>query len=541
MKTINGVMLKQMIISGANNLFNCYPEIDALNVFPVPDGDTGTNMNLTVSSGAKEVANRNNEGVYDVAKTFSNGLLMGARGNSGVILSQIFRGFSKSLEGKDVINSMDLADAFMMGKDVAYKAVMRPVEGTILTVIRESSEMLFNQVTSSMSIEEAFKIFLNEARESLKRTPELLPVLKEVGVVDSGGAGLIKILEGFEKAIRGHVVEKNMAQVTDFNQPIIGEKTSEEGYDVEFTLILPENPKELKKKVFVEERFINVLTSHGESLQNSRNGNSVNIKIHTMSPGNVINYAQQYGEFSKITIANTSSDCQNEEQETENEDSVKEYGIIAVAIGEGIENLFKDYRADYIVSGGQTMNPSTEDFVEAIKKVHAKNIFILPNNSNIIMAASQACDVVENVTATVIPTKTIPEGLTACMLFNEEASFEENISEMTEAIKNVKTGQVTFAIKDTTIDGLQVYKDQFIGISGKNIVCCKKQKIKAALATIDSMVDDSSSIITVLVGENVDKIETETLTELISNKYPDIDLDVKEGKQPVYSFIIAVE
>ncbi len=541
MKTINGVMLKQMIISGANNLFNCYPEIDALNVFPVPDGDTGTNMNLTVSSGAKEVANRNNEGVYDVAKTFSNGLLMGARGNSGVILSQIFRGFSKSLEGKDVINSMDLADAFMMGKDVAYKAVMRPVEGTILTVIRESSEMLFNQVTSSMSIEEAFKIFLNEARESLKRTPELLPVLKEVGVVDSGGAGLIKILEGFEKAIRGHVVEKNMAQVTDFNQPIIGEKTSEEGYDVEFTLILPENPKELKKKVFVEERFINVLTSHGESLQNSRNGNSVNIKIHTMSPGNVINYAQQYGEFSKITIANTSSDCQNEEQETENEDSVKEYGIIAVAIGEGIENLFKDYRADYIVSGGQTMNPSTEDFVEAIKKVHAKNIFILPNNSNIIMAASQACDVVENVTATVIPTKTIPEGLTACMLFNEEASFEENISEMTEAIKNVKTGQVTFAIKDTTIDGLQVYKDQFIGISGKSIVCCKKQKIKAALATIDSMVNDSSSIITVLVGENVDKIETETLTELISNKYPDIDLDVKEGKQPVYSFIIAVE
>lgn len=550
MKTINGAMLKQMILSGANNLFNCYPEVDALNVFPVPDGDTGTNMNLTISSGAKEVGSLEGN-VYDIAKAFSKGLLMGARGNSGVILSQIFRGFARALEGKEEIDAFDMADAFVMGKEVAYKAVMKPVEGTILTVIREASDYLLNEVESSMSIEEAFAILMKEAHASLKRTPELLPVLKEVGVVDSGGTGLIKILEGFEKALHGNVVEKNMAGVTEFNQVIASagaDIDSEEafGYCTEFLIRLPNDPAAEGKKVFVEKRFTNVLQGHGNSLVVVRDEEIVKVHVHTLHPGSVLTYAQQFGEFIKLKIENMTEQHTTLQEQGKAPDEVKkeepkEYAIIAVAVGEGIENLFKEYRADYIVSGGQTMNPSTEDFVAAIEKVNAKNIFILPNNSNIVMAASQACDVVEGVNAKVIPSKTIPQGLTACMMFNEEVSFEENEEEMLNAISSVKTGQVTFAIKDTSIDGVEVRKDEFIGISNKSIVCSTKDKIETALITIDSMVDDISSIITILVGEDVTSEEMETLQARVEEKYTDVDVDVKMGNQPVYSFIIAVE
>ncbi len=551
MKSINGAMLKQMILSGANNLFNCYPEVDALNVFPVPDGDTGTNMNLTMSSGAKEVGSIATDNVYEIAKAFSKGLLMGARGNSGVILSQIFRGFAKSLEGKESIDAFDLADAFVMGKEVAYKAVMKPVEGTILTVIRESSDYLINEVESSTTIEDAFKILVQEARSSLKRTPELLPVLKEVGVVDSGGTGLIKILEGFEKAIHGNVVEKNMAGVTEFNQVIASagaelDSDDEFGYCTEFLIRLPDNPASQGKKVFVEKRFSSVLQGHGNSLVVVRDDDIVKVHVHTLHPGSVLTYAQQFGEFIKLKIENmteqhTSLQEQGKAPDEKVKEEQKEYALIAVAVGEGIENLFKEYRVDHIVSGGQTMNPSTEDFVEAIKKCNAKNIFILPNNSNIIMSASQACDVVDGVNVKVIPSKTIPQGLTACMMFNEEFSFEENESEMLEAISNVKTGQVTFAIKDTSIDGVEVKKDEFIGISNKSIVCSTNSKVDTALITIDSMIDDDASIITILVGEDVTNEERELLQNKVMDKYDDLDIDVKIGNQPVYSFIIAVE
>lgn len=551
MKSINGAMLKQMILSGANNLFNCYPEVDALNVFPVPDGDTGTNMNLTMSSGAKEVGSIATDNVYEIAKAFSKGLLMGARGNSGVILSQIFRGFAKSLEGKESIDAFDLADAFVMGKEVAYKAVMKPVEGTILTVIREASDYLINEVESTTTIEDAFKILMQEARASLKRTPELLPVLKEVGVVDSGGTGLIKILEGFEKAIYGNVVEKNMAGVTEFNQVIASagaelDSDDEFGYCTEFLIRLPDDPASQGKKVFVEKRFSSVLQGHGNSLVVVRDDDIVKVHVHTLHPGSVLTYAQQFGEFIKLKIENmteqhTSLQEQGKAPDEKAKEEQKEYALIAVAVGEGIENLFKEYRVDHIVSGGQTMNPSTEDFVEAIKKCNAKNIFILPNNSNIIMSASQACDVVDGVNVKVIPSKTIPQGLTACMMFNEEFSFEENESEMLEAISNVKTGQVTFAIKDTSIDGVEVKKDEFIGISNKSIVCSTNSKVDTALITIDSMIDDDASIITILVGEDVTSEERELLQNKVIDKYNDLDIDVKIGNQPVYSFIIAVE
>lgn len=551
MKTINGIMLKQMIISGANNLFNCYPEVDALNVFPVPDGDTGTNMNLTISSGAKEVANRNDSSIYEVARAFSKGLLMGARGNSGVILSQIFRGFAQGLEGKESVNAVELADAFILGKEVAYKAVMRPVEGTILTVIRESATALYDNVQDSYSIEKAFEVLLKEARESLERTPELLPVLKEVGVVDSGGTGLLKILEGFERALLGHVIEKNMADVTDIkksSQMMAGSEleSDEFGYCTEFLIRLPENPTEVNKKTFVEKRFASVLGSHGNSLVVVKDEEIVKVHVHTLSPGTILNYAQQFGEFIKLKIENMTEQHTNLQEAGKAPDQVKEeikeYALISVAIGDGVEELFRDLRVDQIVSGGQTMNPSTEDFIEAIKKCHAKHIFILPNNSNIIMAASQACDVLEEgIEARVIPSKTIPEGLVACMMFNPEANMDDNEEEMKEALSSVKTGQVTFAIKDTQMDGVEVKKDHFIGISGKQIICCYPDKVKTTFEMIESMIDDMTSIITIIVGEDVTDEEKEKLESLLSEKYSDIELDIKEGQQPVYSFIIGVE
>lgn len=550
MKTINGLTLKEMIISGANNLFNCYPEVDALNVFPVPDGDTGTNMNLTISSGAKEVANRNDNSVYDIAKSFSKGLLMGARGNSGVILSQIFRGFAMALEGKDKINAVDLAEAFISGKNVAYKAVMRPVEGTILTVIRESSQALYDQVEASWSIEKCFQVLLKEARASLQRTPDLLPVLKEVGVVDSGGTGLLKILEGFEKAVQGKVVEKSMATVTEVNQPQMAGADMDGdnfGYCTEFILRLPEEPSASDKKMFVEKRFTNVLLSHGNSLVVVRDDDIVKVHVHTLIPGYVLNYAQQFGEFVKLKIENMSEQHtelvnNGKDPVTNNKQEKKEYAIIAVAAGKGIEDLFKQYRADYIVTGGQTMNPSTEDFVQAIKKVNAKKVFILPNNSNIIMAASQACDVCdEGVEVRVIPSKTIPQGLTACMMFNPDEDFDANTQEMTDCLESVKTGQITFAIKDTSIDGVEVKKDEFIGISGKSIICSNTDKVVTTIQTIESMIDDFSSVVTILIGEDVESNEVDAIVSHFENKYSDIEFDIKQGDQPVYSFIIGVE
>lgn len=553
MKYIDGNMLKQMIISGANNLFNHYPEVDALNVFPVPDGDTGTNMNLTISSGAKEIRNRLDTDVYDIAKSFSKGLLMGARGNSGVILSQIFRGFSQALEGASRIDSSLLAEAFVSGKEVAYKAVMRPVEGTILTVIRESSDALQEHVyrNPNIDINKAFEYFLKEAYESLDRTPELLPVLKEVGVVDSGGAGLIKVLEGFQSAINGKVIERNMATVTEELQQMAAANVEGEeyGYCTEFIMRLPEEPISVGKKVFSEKRFQTFLTSHGNSIVVVRDEELVKVHVHTLNPGNVLVYAQQFGEFVKLKIENMSE--QHTHLQEENKDPLKqpkevkeltEYALISVSVGDGIEEMFKDLNVTEIVSGGQTMNPSTEDFIEAIKRCNAKKIFILPNNSNIIMAASQACEVSpDGVECRVIPTKTIPQGLTACMMFNPEASFDDNEEEMKEAMSNVKSGQVTFAIRDTVIDDVEVKKDNFIALFGKKIVSCDPDKIQVTMNMLEEMVDESSSIITLICGEDASEEEVEKLTEMIQDKYDEVDLDVKKGNQPVYSFIVGVE
>lgn len=546
-----------MIISGANNLYNNYPEVDALNVFPVPDGDTGTNMNLTISSGAKEIATRNDASVYDVAKAFSRGLLMGARGNSGVILSQIFRGFAQGLKGKIEATAQDISDALLMGKEVAYKAVMRPVEGTILTVIRESSQALADSVYPDMPLDEALDILLKEARESLKRTPNLLPVLKEAGVVDSGGAGLCKIIEGFDLALHNQIVEKNMPDVVSDSvvEPIIGNvqaslEHKEFGYCTEFILKLPEDPIKAKKKNFVPSRFSGVLNSHGNSIVMVHDDDLIKVHIHTLNPGNILTYAQQFGEFVKIKVENMSEQHTHliEEDAKAKEDEIKKqpkkpFGLISVGAGKGIVDLFKDLNCDYIVSGGQTMNPSTEDFIKAIKSINAEQIFILPNNSNIIMAATQACDAMnEEVKCTVIPTKTIPQGLVSAMMYNPESDYDTNYNDMMESLSSVKSGQVTFAVKDTSFEGMEIHKDDFIGICDKKILATEKDKIKCALKLINTMIDEDSSIITIITGEDVTEAERDALKELVQAKVGDmVDVDVKVGLQPVYSFIIGIE
>ena len=555
MKSIHGQDLKRMLISGANNLYNNYPEIDALNVFPVPDGDTGMNMNLTLTSGSKEIQNRNDDDVFEIAKTFSRGLLMGARGNSGVITSQIFRGFSQGVEGKRELSVKDFSLAFQNGVAVAYKAVVRPVEGTILTVIRESSQYLEDHLKEASTIEKALDLMIKEARESLKRTPELLPILMEVGVVDSGGAGLIKILEGMRVAVDGDAIERNEATSTSKNNPIVAAGASMEdeefGYCTEFIMSL--GPDSVKKP-FNEKRFTMVLNSHGNSLVVVHDEDIVKVHVHTLNPGNILDYAQQFGEFLKIKIENMTEQHHalesgaNVEQHVDlvSEESEKErteFARIAVSSGSGIDEMFKEIGIDVIVKGGQTMNPSSEDFLDAIKKANANVVYIFPNNSNIVMAASQACEMVEDksIQVYVVPSKTIPQGINASMTFNEDFSAEENFKEMKSALKNVRSGEITFAIRDTSINGVKVEKDHYIGINEKNIVVDSPDKLEATKKLLKSLVDDETSFLTIFAGEDVSENEISEIKSFIEEEFDEVDYDMREGKQPVYSFLIGAE
>ena len=552
MRTIDGQMFKMMVISASNNLYNHYPEVDALNVFPVPDGDTGMNMNLTLTSGAKEVQNRSDNDIYSIAKTFSRGLLMGARGNSGVITSQIFRGFAEALEGKKEINAVELADAFVNGSKIAYKAVIRPVEGTILTVIRESSENLKKKIRTFSSIEDAFKILLHEAKESLERTPNLLPVLKEVGVVDSGGAGLVKILEGMESMIHGDFIERNEAEVVDKNGNAQVKADEEES---EFILRL--GPKETKK-AFNKNRFTSVLNAHGNSLVVVQDEDLVKVHVHTLTPGNIFNYAQQFGEFVKLKCENM-TEQHNEILFSENAKDMaasklssaplaapkekKEYALIATSSGSGIDELFKEVGVEYIVSGGQTMNPSTNDFIDAVKKCNAKVCYIFPNNGNIILAASQAKEVLKDeYDIRVIPTKTIMQGVVSAMNFNPDLSNDDNESALNDAISAVKSGAVTFSIKDTEINGVSVKKDEYMAIrESKDIISSFKDKFDALRDLIKHLVDEDSALVTILYGEDVSDEDANALIDEFNNEYPDFEFDIRKGNQPVYSFIVGVE
>ena len=536
MKTLNGQSLKQLLISGSNNLYNHYPEVDALNVFPVPDGDTGMNMNLTLTSGSKEISNRSDDSAYEIAKAFSRGLLMGARGNSGVITSQIFRGFSKGLDGLDEVDAEAFSNAFQKGVEVAYKAVVNPVEGTILTVIRESSQYLHDNVKDNMSIEKCLDLMLQEARESLKRTPELLPVLKEAGVIDSGGAGLIRILEGMRIAAGGDFVERSAATATESTS---NDSDEDESYLLEFKVKL--NPE---KKQFNEVRFANVLGTNGTDLVVNVNEDIVKVHIRALNPGDIINYAQRYGELLNFKLVNVrAGETLPEDDDDEPIGEKVDYAMVGVSAGQGIEEFFKEIGISVVVKGGQTMNPSSEDFVSAIKKANAHNVFIFPNNSNIVMAASQACEMVEDADTNVyvIPSKTIPQGISAAIMFNPDADPEENFRSMKAALKNVKSGEVTFAIRDTEFNGVKVKKDDFIGIFEKDIVVDNPDKIEVLMALLEKMIDEDSSIITILVGQDIDEETMNNVAGMISEKYSDLDLDIRPGNQPVYSFLIGIE
>ena len=540
MKTIDGKMFRAMVETGENLLHNNHPEIDALNVFPVPDGDTGTNMSLTFTNGAAEVKKLQSDNLGDIAKTLSKGLLMGARGNSGVILSQIFRGVAKSLKGKETADSVELAEAFANGAKVAYKAVMRPVEGTILTVIREASEAGSAYVKEDMEVEDWFSYFVKEANDALDRTPELLPVLKEVGVVDSGGAGLVVVLTGFMLALAGEeVVRVDVAAQQAAMKEAEEEASKQKGYQVKYSFKIDEG----KAKAFTIDGFTHELERTPATEVNvTEKDDVVFVSLSTERPGHTLNVGQRFGELAHITIVNFNEPDYKEPEAQEEAAPAKDTAIISVAAGEGVKKMFMDLRCDDVVSGGQTMNPATEDIVNAVRKVNAKNVIILPNNSNIVMTAEQAATVLEDeIHVIVIPSKTIPQGLAACMMYNTEASLDENVNEMTSALEDVQTGQVTFAIKDTTIDGLEIKANNYMALCNKKIVACVPNKIDALKKALEGLVDDDSEVITIICGEDVTEEEKEAAKSYLEENFEDCELEMNDGGHPVYSFIIGVE
>ncbi|MEH7333432.1 DAK2 domain-containing protein [Neobacillus drentensis] len=552
---LDGKRFAEMVIQGANHLSANAKMVDALNVFPVPDGDTGTNMNLSMTSGAKEVKNNVQEHIGKVGAALSKGLLMGARGNSGVILSQLFRGFSKAVESKSAISGKDFATALEAGVETAYKAVMKPVEGTILTVAKDSAKMGVQAAQTSNDIIVIMEEVLKEAKASLKRTPELLPVLKEVGVVDSGGQGLVFVYEGFLAELKGEKLPDSPSSMPTMNELVSAEhhksvqghintEDIEFGYCTEF-MVRFENAKTAKNP-FNEGEFRNDLSKYGDSLLVIADEDVVKVHIHSEQPGEVLTYGQRYGNLINMKIENMRQQHSNIVGEThtplvaERVQEQKEYGIVTVSMGSGIADLFKSIGAHAVIEGGQTMNPSTEDIVKAVKQVNAKKVFILPNNKNIIMAAEQARDVSEE-EIYVIPSKTVPQGLSALLAFNPSANVEANEATMKDALQHVKTGQITFAVRDTQIDGLEIEKDDFMGIAEGKIVVKNKDKGKAAEDLLSKMLDEDSEILTVIYGEDVSEDEVNSLTQFVEENYGNIEIEIHNGQQPLYSFIFSIE
>lgn len=545
MDQINGQLLKQMLESGMNNLGNHSGEIDALNVFPVPDGDTGTNMFLTFSNGAKAALDCKEDHVGKILKALSRGLLMGARGNSGVITSQIFRGIFQALEDNETVDALQLAHALVNGSRVAYRAVMRPVEGTILTVVREAADYTYAYTVTEeiKDCTEVIQKMVEEANESLKRTPELLPVLAEVGVVDSGGKGLCVIFEGFLSALKGTVVQKaDQEAVEDHGQTKVEGGEDEYGFCTEFVIQL----NEIGMKNFSEEGFRDELASIGNSLVCVQDEDLVKVHVHTLKPYVALKMGRRQGRFVKIKVENMQQQHDHivelEDAKAAVEEPVehKKYAIITVAPGKGIDEMFKEYRADIVIGGGQTMNPSTEDFVSAIEKVNADHIFILPNNSNIILAANQAKDVCEDADIHVLETKTVPQGLSACVMFNPDADLESNLNEMNEAIAHVKSGEVTYAIKDTTYEGQEIKKGEYMGISGKKIAASVPDCMEASKTLVSSMLDEDSELVTLIYGVDATEEQAQELADYIEEN-SDAEVEIHNGQQPVYPFIIGVE
>jgi uncharacterized protein len=555
--TLDGKRFSEMVIQGANHLAANAKMVDALNVFPVPDGDTGTNMNLSMTSGAKEVRNNIQDHIGKVGIALSKGLLMGARGNSGVILSQLFRGFSKAIEQKNVINGREFAHALESGVETAYKAVMKPVEGTILTVAKDSAKKAVIVAKKETDIIAIMEEVLKEARASLNRTPDLLPVLKEVGVVDSGGQGLVFVYEGFLAVLKGESLPEATNLLASMDELVSAEhhkavqghintEDIEFGYCTEFMVRFEED--KLANHSFSEEKFRNDLSELGDSLLVISDQDVVKVHIHSEQPGDCLSYGQQYGSLINIKIENMRQQHTNIVGESKHSDAPKnvkkvekqEYGIVAVSMGSGIAKLFKSIGASAVIEGGQTMNPSTEDIVKAINEVNAKKVILLPNNKNIIMAAEQAAEVSDQ-EVIVIPSKTVPQGMSALLAFNPTTDLVSNKDTMTDALNHVKTGQITFAVRDTSIEGLEIEKDDFMGINDGKIIVKNKNKLEAAKELLSQMVDENAEILTILQGEDTTDDEVDSLVSFIENLYEDLEIEVHNGGQPLYSFIFAIE
>nr|WP_270370389.1 DAK2 domain-containing protein [Aerococcus urinaeequi] len=547
-----------MLEVGGNRLSENAEYVNSLNVFPVPDGDTGTNMNLTYTSGIERVIKQHSDTVGEVGEDLAKGLLMGARGNSGVILSQLFRGFAKAIEGKTTIEAQDLANAFQRGIDTAVKAVMKPVEGTILTVARDSAAAGMQKAEETDDIIEVMTAVLEEAQTSLENTPNLLPVLKEVGVVDSGGQGLVYIYHGFLESLTGESIpvksaDPNKANVTElahqenfFNTAhSVASEDIHYGYCTEIMVKIGEG--ETVTDEFDYDTFRNHLDGIGDSLLVVSDDEIVKVHVHTETPGEVMNYGQKFGSLVKIKVDNMR--LQHDDildgkgsNQAESTPAVERtnLAIIAVAAGEGIENLFKDMGVKSIISGGQTMNPSTNDILDAINKANADNVIILPNNKNIIMAANQAVEVSE-IPAAVVETKYISQGLTAMLGYNPDGTLEDNKAAMVAEMANVTSGQVTVAVRDTTVDGLEIHKDHFMGIIDGKIVSEDADLVKETINMVNAMIDEDKELVTLIFGEETDQATAELIAEAVESANEDIEVEIVDGGQPVYHFLASVE
>lgn len=557
MKTIDAQMVAKMFLGGAKNLESKKEWINELNVFPVPDGDTGTNMTLTITAAAGEVGNLEELNMETLAKCISSGSLRGARGNSGVILSQLLRGFTKGIKDQEELDVIDLANAMQKAVETAYKAVMKPKEGTILTVAKGAALKAAELAQSMEDMEEFCRLVIEEAQEVLSRTPDMLPVLKEAGVVDSGGQGLVEVLKGCYDALLGKEVDYSFETPKKESEVRISARTEAEirfGYCTEFIIMLEkvyDEKTELEFKAFLE--------SIGDSIVVVSDDDIVKVHVHTNDPGLAIQRALTYGALSRMKIDNmrleheeklikdasriaAEQKKQDEAKKAEKkEEPRKEMGFISVSIGEGVGEIFKGLGVDYLIEGGQTMNPSTEDMLEAISQVNADHIFILPNNKNIILAANQAGSLTSDKHVIVIPTKTVPQGITAMVNYIPEETPGENELRMQEEIQNVKTGQVTYAVRDTKIDDKEIHLGDIMGIGDDGILAVGKEVQETALSMMEELVDADSEIIGVYYGEEVSEEDAQALGEKIAEKYPNTEVEVHYGGQPIYYYVVSVE
>ena len=539
-QSIDAKQFRDMFVSGANNLQNNKELVDKLNVFPVPDGDTGTNMSLTISYAIKELSKVEDGSITEIGKALSKGSLMGARGNSGVILSQIIRGIAKSIEGKDSLNVVDIAQALKNGSDTAYKAVIKPVEGTILTVVRESGEYAVSIAKTGMDIIEFLELVVKKANESLNRTPELLKALKEAGVVDSGGKGLVLIYEGMLSSLKGNYIESVEGGLSSNVEVKVEQNISTEDIKFQYcTEFILESDK--IDDLGIREKFM----KYGDSLAVVGDEGVIKVHVHTNEPGSAIQEALSYGQLLTIKIENMKLQHENKvlnesAQTLEAPVEEKEYGFIATSMGEGLAQIFKDFGVDHIIEGGQTMNPSTEDFMKAIDNLHARNIIILPNNSNIIMAANQAKELSDK-NIIVVPTKNVAQAFAALVCFDGDATADENESNMIEALSTVKSGQVTYAVRDTVINDIEVKEGNIIGLAEGKLLCAGDKVSEMTTELVEKLVDEDSAIITLFYGEDVSEDDAEALRSELEEKFEDIDVELHYGGQPLYYYLISVE